>query len=73
MLVKKLFHLEHTHFQKMHNVAPTKPSRMPDDDIGSAREDTGLQTMISDQMKKIIQNMLKAPTTQNQHICVQGG
>ena len=33
----------------------------------------GLQTMISDQMKKIIQNTQKTPTAQNQHTYVQGG
>lgn len=32
-----------------------------------------LQTMINDQMKKIIQNMQKTPTAQNQHTYVQGG
>ena len=44
MLVKKLFHLVHTCLQKMHNVAPTKPSRMPVDNIGGAGEDMASET-----------------------------
>ena len=40
---------------------------------GAGCWDLGLQTKISDQMKKIIQNTLKAPTAQNQHTYLQGG